>query len=86
MQVKSAWEGSALVVDAVDAAAAAPVAGMLWRGRIDLPKAISEKLTIGIDNERKKIKSRDVFREQKTGLKGSICTLCIPLSDQDRRL
>ena len=34
MQLKSAWERSALVVDAVDAVAVAPVASMFWRRTI----------------------------------------------------
>ena len=35
MQLKSAWEGSALVVDAADAVAVAPVANIFWRRTID---------------------------------------------------
>ena len=42
MQLYSAWKMSASVVDAADAVAAAPVAGMLWRRRIDFLKAVDE--------------------------------------------
>lgn len=67
MQPNSAREMSASVVDAADAVAAAPV-GMLWRGTVDLLKAIYKmKLTIGVDNEREKIETFEVFRNRRQG-------------------
>ena len=42
MQVKVGWERSASIVDAADAVAVAPVAGMFWRRTIDPLKAIDE--------------------------------------------
>ena len=42
VQVKVAWERSASIVDATDAVAVAPIAGMFWRRTIDPLKAIDE--------------------------------------------